>query len=664
MGRPRRTDRRRPRIARDAFVVATAALATGVAALAVQDLASVPPGARGLVLALALCLLVSEVRPMQWHPRAGDFTASWGFAGAAVLVAPVWVGMAGLAIASCAGDLVRRKPPVRVVFNAASLAASLGIGGLVLRQLWPSAPLTTSHAPLGPGFVAAMVTFAVTVYVVNLALTATVIRLDRGVAVREVLAHVLRHSAVDDALLLLLAPVFAIVGLHSVLLVPLPALAVYAVHRSATQAAASRMRASVDGLTGLANRVELRDRLRAAIPGGATLVVLDLDGFKGVNDRLGHPAGDRVLEIAAQRLQAATRPDDVVARLGGDEFAVILHRAVGHDATASVERIRATLRRPFEIDGIPIPMSASVGRATAPLDSADVDELLDLADTAMLAEKMSNRALPEPGVERRETFASTLSLLRDLKRAIAADELVVEYQPQIDLVSERTVGFEALVRWRRNGETVLPGDFVHAAEHTELIGDLTEFVLAEALRTASMWWEMGEQIPVSVNVSARSLTDPRFVDVVGRLLAGAGLPGEALEVEITEHTLLGDIDGARLTLEALAELGVTVAIDDFGTGYSSFEHLRSLPIHRLKIDRTFVGQVATHGLDARFVAPMIVLGHNLGLRVVAEGVEQHDERKLLQEMGCDVGQGWHFGYPLSGDDALGWLAGVHASTGE
>ncbi len=323
-----------------------------------------------------------------------------------------------------------------------------------------------------------------------------------------------------------------------------------------------------------------------------------------------------------------------------------------------MERVRSVLERSVDIQGVAVPVTAAFGvvSSAGPVEAAE--PLLRAAAHDLMSKKL---AADSSGSARSETAAvSAFPMLSDLGDALRNGELLVEYQPQVALTTGETVGFEALVRWRHHGRTIMPADFVYAAEHTDLISELTAFVFAESLQTCSRWWRSGHRIPVSVNVSVRSLTDPLFVEHVRRLLVEHCLPGAALEVEYTESALLFDLVGARETLGQLADLGVGVAIDDFGTGYSSFEHLRQLPIHRLKIDQSFIRDA--NGLDCRFIAPMIVLGHNLGLTVVAEGVERPEERDALRDLGCDAAQGWHFARALSATAALEWLDDVVDAT--
>ncbi len=637
---------------RDFFVASV--VVAGAAALVAWSTVAVASHVGALAWALAGLLLVSEVRPIQRAAREGELTASWAFAGALAYVADPVFALIVLAMASMVGDLLGRKTAGRIGFNAATLVLSLSAGIVVLRVFDAESILTSSDA-VPPWFVAAAVGFAMAVVAVNIALMVVVTRLDRGTSISSILRAALPQAAVDDLLLLGLAPVVAVAGMRSTPMLVLPLVAVVAVHHSAELAAESRIRASRDVLTGLPNRTNFMSAVEAAVPAGATLVMIDLDGFKTINDRLGHSAGDRALEIVAKRLLAAVRPTDVVARIGGDEFSVLLERTSSGDADVVVERIRAQFEQPIEIGGVPVPVGATLGVAHAPSDGVTAVELMEYADSEMLSAKRATGRDGRSRVASDNSFGSRLEMLRNLRSALDDGALAVHYQPQVDLRTGAVAGVEALVRWTHPElGAVAPSEFVAAAEHTELIGPLTDFVLERALETCHSWWSPGSRIRVAVNVSARSLEDPRFVDAVAHRLRQAGLPGEALEIEITESALLIDTRGARKALVDLHAMGVTVAIDDFGTGFSSLEHLRTLPIEQLKIDRTFVQGLGS-SLDERFLAPMIDLAHNLGLTVVAEGVENVVVADLLASLGCDVGQGWHFAPAFDAADLVAWL---------
>ncbi|GJG86897.1 hypothetical protein tb265_20780 [Gemmatimonadetes bacterium T265] len=429
-----------------------------------------------------------------------------------------------------------------------------------------------------------------------------------------------------------------------------------------------------DPLTGLANRALFLDRLGHALAragsGRATtdvrqlaVVYLDLDDFKTVNDSLGHANGDALLREVAARLLRATRGCDTVARLGGDEFAVLLESMTSPaDALTVVQRITGALAAPATVDGRDVPAGASVGIAYARGDES-ADDLLRNADVAMYRAKASGKrrhAIFEPGMH--AALVARLELEADLRRAVdrpAEGGLWVAYQPVVDLASGRIVSFEALARWTRpNGATVPPLEFVPLAEASGLVVPLGRWVLGEACARAAEWRaSTGEDVRVAVNVSARQLAQSAGLAVdVERALAAAGLPADALTLEMTESVLMQRTDEILGRLSALKATGVQLAIDDFGTGYSSLAYLQRFPVDVLKIDKAFVDGVAEDGGDRAIARTVVALGHSLGLRIVAEGVERPGQRDALAAMGCGLGQGYLFGRPLAAAEAGRLLA--------
>lgn len=634
----------------DSYIGVIAGAAVAAFGFAVASGTEVDPAHQGLVAVLAVLLLASEFFPLPWHPKDGSFTVSWCFAGALLLVAPPVYAMTLIAGASIIGDLQHAKPGRKIGFNAAALALSAAAGGAVVAVTGVRPELYTDASP-APWVLAAIAGMALAVYLTNMVLIAIVLRIQHGASTTAILRESIPHTAMDELLLLGLAPIFVIVGAQSLPLLAIPLLAVTAVHLSAARAAKVRETATRDGLTGLLHRTALIHQIEQRE--AASVLLLDLRGFRTLNERLGHGAGDEILQMVASRLIATAPEGGIVARYGDDKFAVLVEETLATDLIGLIEQTRAVFDTPFDIRDVPMSLGASVGWAVSTEPPLDGAQLLRQANTSMLADKMASRRIS--GVVSTEPVDDSLAMLRELKLALAAGELQVAYQPQVDMITGWAVGFEALVRWRRGEVSVPPAEFVLAAEHTDLIWPLTESVLQAALATCAIWWHAGSEVPVAVNVSAASLTDPRLRSTIRSLLIEHDLPGRALEVEITESVLVVDSRGACEALEELATLGVTAAIDDFGTGYASFAHLRDLPVSRLKIDRTFIAEISTDR-GHRFVAPIIDLGHNLGLEVVAEGVESLVERDALVALGCDVGQGWHYGRPLTPDAAIRWAA--------
>jgi len=431
-----------------------------------------------------------------------------------------------------------------------------------------------------------------------------------------------------------------------------------------------RRQAFHDELTGLANRALFRDRLEHAIAratrAGQPLCVqfLDLDGFKRVNDSLGHAVGDALLVAVARRVALAVRAGDTVARLGGDEFAILLECAHQGEAEAIATRIIDACRPPFRVDDRDVSVGVSVGIA-AHQPGISADELQRNADTAMYEAKESGRnqwARYAPEMHARAL--ARLELEEGLRGAIANDELTVVYQPIVDLASRRGTAVEALLRWRhpRFGD-VPPATFIPIAEETGLILSLGRWVLHEACRQTRAWQlaELAagspdaEEISVSVNVSGRQLDAESLLDDVQAALDGSGLRAECLTLEITESAIMRDAERAVRRLGALRTLGVRLAIDDFGTGYSSLSYLRQFPIDVLKIDKSFVDHVAQRSQDSLLVRTIVALGESLGLRLVAEGIERAEQSEALRALGCTVGQGYHFGRPVPADSVYPFL---------
>jgi diguanylate cyclase (GGDEF)-like protein len=422
-----------------------------------------------------------------------------------------------------------------------------------------------------------------------------------------------------------------------------------------TSADRDRHQSTHDALTELPNWVLLRDRLEHSLAvaarstGEVALLLIDLDRFKEINDTLGHSYGDKLLRQVGPRLQSVLRDGDTVARLGGDEFAVLLPSVEDAvEAQAVAERLRAALHRPFDVDGVILDIEASIGIVVSPWHGTDTEELLRNADIAMYAAKelKTGTVVFEP--DEHGASPARLTVLGDLRRALEGDdELFLHYQPKITLDGERIEGVEALLRWQHPAQGLIPpGEFIPVAEGTGIILRLTERVLDMALVQQRRWLDGGHGVPVAVNLSTRCLLDAGLPDLVQRLLTQHRVPAELLRLEVTESAVMGDAARCMAVLQRLHDLGVRLSIDDFGTGYSSMSYLRRLPVDELKIDRSFVLGMTTAPQDAVLVRTAIDLGHNLGLTVVAEGVEGAEHVAALRALGCDIAQGYHFARPM------------------
>jgi diguanylate cyclase (GGDEF)-like protein len=418
-----------------------------------------------------------------------------------------------------------------------------------------------------------------------------------------------------------------------------------------------------DDLTGLPNRAFFRESAERALAearelgGGVAVLLIDLDRFKEINDTLGHESGDLLLAELGDRLRRLLRGTDTVARLGGDEFAIL---APGqHDAQSAVtvaERVRRGMDEPFVVSGLTLEVEASIGIALFPDHGEDVETIMRHADVAMYVSKEAHA--PKVYSPDHDHYSpDRLALVGELRRALEAQELILHYQPQLALTGELK-SVEALVRWQHPERGLLsPDRFLPLAEHTGLIRPLTRYILDVGLKQLRVWHDAGRDIGLAVNLSARDLLDLNLPDEVLELLNKWSVDPTRLELEITENILLTDPARAGLVLERLGALGVTVAIDDFGSGYSSLNYLRRLPVDVLKIDKSFVLNMATNEHDAVIVRSTIDLGHNLGLRVVAEGVESREIWDRLAALGCDTAQGFYLSRPITAAALDEWLAG-------
>jgi len=435
------------------------------------------------------------------------------------------------------------------------------------------------------------------------------------------------------------------------------------VTKPALAAETLRHQALHDNLTGLPNRARFNERLAAALERSAqsdstrqtSLIMIDLNQFKEVNDTLGHEYGDRLLTDLARRLSRNLRGCDTIARLGGDEFAVLLDGPDARDAADEVaQRVLELSSDPFQIDEYRLQIGASVGIAVFPDHAEDAATLMRHADGAMYHAKESGGGIVRYSSGHDLASNSKLELLAELRTAVQSDEMVVHYQPRIDLTSDETVGVEALVRWHHPERGLLPpGEFIELAEVSGTIQPLTRLVTERA--TADLHHLGGEvELSVNINLSGRNLHDPMLVTWVTDLLERTGFPPRSLCFELTETQLTADPAQALETLHRLRVLGVRLSVDDFGTGYSSLAYLRELPIDEVKIDPSFVADLVDG--DSTLVRSVIELGHNLGLHVVAEGVESPAALEALRALGCDSAQGFHVAMPMSLPDLVEFLA--------
>ena len=408
-----------------------------------------------------------------------------------------------------------------------------------------------------------------------------------------------------------------------------------------------------DPVTGLPSRglfLKIFNRVLAS-RGGVTeptsVLFIDLDRFKAVNDSLGHEAGDQLLAAVAGRIRGCVRASDTTARLGGDEFAVLMHNSPVDAAIAVAERIVAAVKDPFRISGRDVFIGASIGVAISRAAAGDSDGLLRKADMAMYRAKKDGTGRVVVYEPHMHTEAlNHLNLRGDLQRALQEREFRLQYQPLVRLDTGEIAGVEALIRWHHPGRgLVSPVDFIPLAEESGLIVDIGQWVLETSAAQVAAWRRASPELALNVNVSGHQLVHPRFAANVTRALAVAGLPSSAVTLELTESVLMSDPDAAVASLASLRELGVQLSIDDFGTGYSSLAYLRELPVDELKIDRAFIARAELTSEDLALVRTIVELGHILGLRVVAEGIENAAQLESLRRLGCFYGQGYHLCRP-------------------
>jgi diguanylate cyclase (GGDEF)-like protein len=417
-----------------------------------------------------------------------------------------------------------------------------------------------------------------------------------------------------------------------------------------------------DALTDLPNRILFLDRLQKTIPmaqrDGKSLasIIVDLDHFKDINDTFGHPRGDMILKQVGLRLRDLLREADTVARFAGDEFGILLWGANQEGAVRIAQKILKALEEPFAVEGLPLAVEASLGIALYPDHGDNADSLIQRADVAMYIAKESGSGYFVYASELDGHSPRRLALMGQLRHAIEHNEMILHYQPKVDLKTRHTTGMEALVRWQHPEFGMVPPDqFIVPAEKTGLIKPLTWWILGKALQECRNCHQAGVGISTAVNLSRRNLHDPELPEQVASTLKNCSIPPERLVLEITESAIMADPARAMEILTRLSDMGVQLSIDDFGTGYSSLASLTKLPVKEIKIDRSFVKNMAVSENDAMIVRSTIELAHNLYLKVVAEGVEDQSTLDRLTAMGCDSAQGYYLSRPLPAEELRGWL---------
>ena len=621
------------------------------------------------VWVLCALLVLAEVRPLftAGAKDANGLSFSTAFVFALLLRSGLPIAVLVQAVGTLAADISRRKAPWRTAFNigqfSLSWAAAAGVMHLVGHSASPHQPMDL----LGADLLAAGLG-GVTYFVVNQVLVTAAVSLKTGQPFWQIVRADLGYEAASNGALLALAPLVALVVERGTAFLPLLLPPLLAVYRVGSIALEREQQAQTDALTGLPNRTLLSARTASTLAGsgarGTALLLLDLDRFKQVNDTLGHHVGDRFLQVIACRLAAAVRPGDTVVRLGGDEFALLLPDTDAAGAEEAARRLLDGVCAPIVLEGLHIDVDVSIGIAVAPQHGTSLDALLQHADVAMYVAKETGTGVEQYDVGRDRNSPSRLVMLGELRRALADGELEVHYQPQAQLASGRVTGVEALVRWRHPERGLVPPDeFVPLAESSGLIESLTRHVLEAAVAQLAFWHQQGLPLKVAVNVSMRDLSGTALLDSVRSALARHRVPADCLVLEVTEGSLFAESHRAATTLRLLDELGVALALDDFGTGFSSLGHLRRLPVQELKVDRSFVQRMQDDPRDVAIVRSVVDLGVGLGMRVVAEGVEDEATWAQLREMGCDEAQGWVLSKALPADALTPWLLERHARLG-
>ncbi|GAA1888432.1 putative bifunctional diguanylate cyclase/phosphodiesterase [Asanoa iriomotensis] len=559
-----------------------------------------------------------------------------------------------------------RYPPTRAVLMAAQFAvastAAFGVLAFGSDDL-----LRTINASDAARDVVSVVGAAAVWLVTYQLLRALAGLTTRGRTTAQVLRPVPSYELLFIAALLLLAPVLAATAYISIAFVPLIFVPLYAVEHMARLASERDLMARRDPLTNLANRSGLAAAFNRLRPNGSdaahdapglAMLLVDLNRFKYVNDALGHEVGDRLLIAVGQRLRSALTADATAARLGGDEFAVVAPATTEADARGLAEAITDAMSTPVVLDGLQVDITGSIGIALAPTDGEDFATVMRHADVAMYLAKQRGWPIQTYRAEDDHNSPERLALLTDFRHALETGEgkVALHYQPQVDLPSGRVVGFEALLRWEHPTQGPIPPyELLRIAEHTPVMRMITQRVIDEVIAQQARWLAAGVSLRTSLNVSIRDLHGEEIVDQITKRLAEYRVPADLIQVEITESALTADLAQLRATIDRIAAAGVAISLDDFGTGYSSLQHLRRLPLSEIKIDRSFVAGIAHNADDAVIVRSTVDLARALGLRVVAEGVENRYTARLLTEAGCDVAQGYLYAPAMPGDAVIAWL---------
>ncbi|HET7048657.1 MAG TPA: EAL domain-containing protein [Solirubrobacteraceae bacterium] len=605
-------------------------------------------------------VLLGEMLPVKIPRRGNDemLTLSTAFSMALLLAGGLGPALIAQGIGSVIQDVASGKVGWRSRFNLGQYTIALIAAMLAMRAISHISGIPSAH-PLDSSQLPALLIGSAVFFLVNTAVVNLAIAIYQEVSVIHYFRNNFAFVVVAGGAMLCLAPIVVAAISFSVLLVPLFLAPVVAIHHAVWQGARNEHAARHDPLTGLPNRTAFRETVEDTLRSDAQpscLLLVDLDRFKEVNDTLGHRYGDLLLQQVAERFREQLGRGDQIARLGGDEFAIFSHGRDREASMALAQSIATALRSAFELEHIEVDAQASVGIALYPEDGTDVETLVQKADVAMYRAKGGHADFALYDERHDHNSPARLALTAALRAAVETEGLIVWYQPVLDLNTGDVLSVEALVRWQHPELGLLtPASFLEIAELTNLIKPLTQRVLDTSLAQVASWREQDIDVVVAVNVSTRVLVDENFPGLVVDSLRNAGVPANRLKLEITESTLIADPVTARAVLRELDRLGIEISIDDFGTGYSSLAYLADLPVSEIKIDQSFVSRMAAGSSETIIVSSTIDLAHHLGLRAIAEGVEDGTLLPELKELGCDGVQGFEISKPLAADDATRWL---------
>jgi diguanylate cyclase (GGDEF)-like protein len=654
------------------FAAAIIGAATAVVAVPLVGLPDLLPQLPAAFWVMAALAVFSDARPFTPPGRRQSSAVfpSICFTFAIMLAWGLGPAIAVQAAAVAVSAWRMRHAVWRAVFNVGQYALALGAASGIT-ALAHSTDLNYQGSPGWPDVVA-VVAAAVAWFLVKYGTVTLAVWLRSGGRWWPAFTHALAYESLATGALLLLGPVLVAAAHTTWALVPLVVFPLYAVYRMARLSTEQEQLARLDPLTGLVNRkallAEIADQAAVHAQRAAdgepdrrfALLLLDLDRFKNVNDALGHAVGDRLLVEVGHRLGRTVRPGDLVARLGGDEFAILaLRLADAEQARHLAGRVAAALTEPVWLDGLPLDVAGSIGIALYPEHGDDFATLMRRADVAMYDAKHRGDATAVYAPESDHNSAERLGLLGDLRRGLETtgrDEIKLYYQPQIEIATGEVVGVEALLRWHHPQRGLVnPEELIKVAEQSAVMRLLTRRVVDDVMEQLAKWAAAGLYLRASLNVSVRDLHTTEIADQIAERIAHYGIPPARLQLEITESALMADPRRVLATIARLDRLGVAIALDDFGTGFSSMQHLRRLPLSEVKVDRSFVLGMAADADDAAIVRSIIELAGALGLRVVAEGVEDERTWRLLHAAGCHVAQGWFFARPLPAESLAGWL---------